>query len=68
MAATEEYRGNVAGMLIVPNPEDVMRSRDSAVSIAISYGAGRPRGQSSSPGRCKIFLLSTSPRPALGLT
>jgi hypothetical protein len=30
--------------------------------------AGRPRGRSSSLGRCKIFLLSTSPRPVLGPT
>jgi hypothetical protein len=30
--------------------------------------AGRPRGRSSSPGRGKIFLLSTSSRPALGPT
>jgi hypothetical protein len=30
--------------------------------------AGRPRGRSSSPGRGKIFLLSTSSRPVLGPT
>jgi hypothetical protein len=30
--------------------------------------AGRPRGRSSCPGRGKIFLLSTSFRPILGLT
>jgi hypothetical protein len=29
---------------------------------------GRPRGRSSSPGRGKIFLLSTSTRPVLGPT
>jgi hypothetical protein len=30
--------------------------------------AGRPRGRSSSPGRGKIFLVSTSSRPVLGPT
>jgi hypothetical protein len=30
--------------------------------------AGRPRGESSSPGRVKNFLFSTSSRPALGST
>jgi hypothetical protein len=30
--------------------------------------AGRPRGRSSSPGRVKNFLSSTSSRPALGPT
>jgi hypothetical protein len=30
--------------------------------------AGRPRGWSSSPGRVKNFLFSTSSRPALGPT
>jgi hypothetical protein len=30
--------------------------------------AGRPRGRSSSPGRVKNFLFSTSSRPALGPT
>jgi hypothetical protein len=29
---------------------------------------GRPRGRSSSPGRVKNFLFSTSSRPALGST
>jgi hypothetical protein len=30
--------------------------------------AGRPRGRSSSPGRVKYFLFSTSFRPVLGTT
>jgi hypothetical protein len=33
--------------------------------IATSYGAGRPRGRSSSPGTVKNFLLSRSSRTAL---
>jgi hypothetical protein len=43
-------------------------SRDSVVGIATGYGAGRPRGRSSSPGRVKNFLFSTSSRPVLGST
>jgi hypothetical protein len=43
-------------------------SRDSAVGIATGYVLDGRRGQSSSPGRRKIFLFSTSPRPVLGLT
>jgi hypothetical protein len=39
-------------------------SRDSVVGIATGYRAGRPRGWSSSPGRVKNFLFSTSPRPS----
>jgi hypothetical protein len=30
--------------------------------------AGRPRGRSSNTGRVKVFLFSTSSKPALGLT
>jgi hypothetical protein len=38
-------------------------SRDSSVGIATGYGLN---GQSSSPGRVEIFLLSMSSRPVLG--
>jgi hypothetical protein len=41
-----------------------VRSRDSVVGIV----TGRPRGRSSSPGRVKNFLFSTSSRQALGST
>jgi hypothetical protein len=43
-------------------------SRGSSVGIATGYGldrSGRPRGLSSSPGRVKNFLFSTTSRPAL---
>jgi hypothetical protein len=40
-------------------------SRDGSVGIATGHGAERPRGRISSPGRGKIFLLSTSSRPVL---
>jgi hypothetical protein len=43
-------------------------SRDSAVSTAVGLRAGRPRVQSSSPGKGKNFLPSTSSRPVLGPT
>jgi hypothetical protein len=39
---------------------------DSAVDVTTGYGAGRLRGQNSSPGTVKNFLFSTSSRPALG--
>jgi hypothetical protein len=39
-------------------------SRDSAVGIATGYGLDGRGDRSSSLGRCKIFLLSTSSRPA----
>jgi hypothetical protein len=45
-----------------------MDSRDSVVDIATGYGAGRPRGQSSSPGTVKNCLFSTSSWSALGPT
>jgi hypothetical protein len=37
-------------------------------SILSFVMGGRPTGRSSSPGRGKIFLSSTSPRPVLGPT
>jgi hypothetical protein len=40
----------------------IMWSRDSSVGIATGYGLDGPRDRSSSPGRVKIFLFSTSPR------
>jgi hypothetical protein len=40
---------------------DVTGSPDGSVGIA----TGRPRGRSSSPGRVKNFIFSTSSRPAL---
>jgi hypothetical protein len=43
-------------------------SRDSAVGIATGCGLDGRGGRNSSPGRGKIFLLFTSPRPALGST
>jgi hypothetical protein len=44
------------------------RSRDSVVGIATGYGLGNRGGRSSSPGRVKNFLFSTSSTPALGPT
>jgi hypothetical protein len=44
------------------------KSNYSSVGIATSYGAGRQSDLSSSPGRGKIFRLSTSFRPVLGPT
>jgi hypothetical protein len=41
---------------------------DSAVGIATGYGMNDRWGRSSSPGRVKNFLFSTSSRPALGST
>jgi hypothetical protein len=38
------------------------RTRDSSVGIATGYGL---EDQGSNPGRSKIFLFSTAPRPAL---
>jgi hypothetical protein len=42
------------------------RSRDSAVDIVTQHELGDRGGLSSSPGRVKIFLFSTSSRPAVG--
>jgi hypothetical protein len=60
-------------ILRVPTPLPSMyvhqyKSRDSAVGIATSYGPGRPRGRSSSPGRVNNFLFSMSSSPVLGST
>jgi hypothetical protein len=45
------------------------RSRDSVVGIATGYGPDwGVEGRSSSPGKVKNFLFSTSSRTALGLT
>jgi hypothetical protein len=44
------------------------RGRDSAIGIAIGYGLDDRWGWSSSPGKVKNFLISTSSRPALGST
>jgi hypothetical protein len=44
------------------------RSRDGSVGIATGYGLDDRGGRSSSPGRVKNFLFSTSSRPALGST
>jgi hypothetical protein len=41
--------------------------RDSSVGIVTNYGLDE-KGRSSSPGRVKNFLFSTSPMPALGST
>jgi hypothetical protein len=49
--------------LIIP-----YRSRDSVVGIATGYGLDDRGIRSSSPGRVKNFLFSTSSRPALGST
>jgi hypothetical protein len=46
----------------------IYRSLDNAVRIATGYGLDDKRGRSSSPGRVKNFLFSTSSRPALGST
>jgi hypothetical protein len=43
----------------------VSRSRDGTVSIATGYRLD-DRGRSSSPGKVKNFLFSTSSKPALG--
>jgi hypothetical protein len=43
-------------------------SRDSSVGIATGYGLDDQGGESSSPGRVKIFHFSISSRPALGST
>jgi hypothetical protein len=43
-------------------------SRNSVVGIATGYGLDDGGGRSSSPGRVKNFLFSTSSRPALGST
>jgi hypothetical protein len=45
-----------------------MKSRDSVVGIVTGYGLDDKRGRSSSPGRIKNFLFSTSSRLALGPT
>jgi hypothetical protein len=37
---------------------------DNAISIATVYGVRRPRDSSSSPGSGKIFLITTSTKPA----
>jgi hypothetical protein len=43
-----------------------VRSLDSSVGIATGYGLDDRGGRSSSPGKVKNFLFSTSSRPALG--
>jgi hypothetical protein len=43
-------------------------SRGSSVGIPTGYGLGDWGGRSSSPGRVKRFLFSTSSRPTLGST
>jgi hypothetical protein len=43
-------------------------SWDSVVGIATGYGLDDRRVGSSTPGRVKNFLFSTSSRPALGST
>jgi hypothetical protein len=40
----------------------------SAVGTATGYGAGRPKGRSSSLGKVKNLLFSTMLRPAVGST
>jgi hypothetical protein len=44
------------------------RSRDSVVEYGDWLRAGRPGGRSSSPGRVKNFVFSTSSRPKLAST
>jgi hypothetical protein len=44
------------------------RSRESVVGITAGYGLEDRGGRSSSPGRVKNFLFSTSSRSALGST
>jgi hypothetical protein len=46
----------------------IVKSRDNAVGIETGYGMDDRVGRSSSPGRVKNFLSSTSSRPALGPT
>jgi hypothetical protein len=46
----------------------LLRSRDSSVCIATVYGLDDRGGRSSSPGRVKNWLFSTSSRSALGPT
>jgi hypothetical protein len=53
--------------IICARHEILIASRDSAV-ISDLLLVGRPRGRSSSPGRVKNFLFSTSSRPVLGPT
>jgi hypothetical protein len=51
------------------SPTNILRrSRDSSVGNSDWLRAGRQSGQSSSSGRVKNFLFSTSSRPALGPT
>jgi hypothetical protein len=45
-----------------------MKTWDRAVGIATDYGLDDRGGRSSSPGRVKNFLFSTSSTPALGST
>jgi hypothetical protein len=51
----------------VLNKCDVIISKFSVVGIVIGYGLDNRGGRSSSPGRIKDFLF-TSSRPALGST
>jgi hypothetical protein len=46
----------------------LFRNRDRSVCIAIKLRRGLSRGRSSSPGRVKNFLFSTSYRPVIGPT
>jgi hypothetical protein len=46
----------------------ILRSRQRAVGIATGHALDVPRGRSSSPGRVKNFLFSTSSRGAMGST
>jgi hypothetical protein len=43
-------------------------TRYYGAGIATTLRAGRQRGRSSSPGKVKNFIFSTSSRPALGCT
>jgi hypothetical protein len=47
---------------------EAKRSRDSVVGIATGFGLDGRWGRSSSPGRVKNFVFSTSPRPDLEST
>jgi hypothetical protein len=70
-ASSSIERAGVA-LMILTRISEVSGPHIDQATYLLSYGAGiragRPRGQSSSPGRVKNFLFSASSRPALGFT
>jgi hypothetical protein len=69
---TTSWRRNVSGGITRSFLTSALDGAESSVLTPLELSdwlrAGRPRGHSSSPGRVKNFLFSSSSRPTLGST